>query len=240
MAETSTPFHKPDCASIRHDRIRWNLVPRLTDTRRIWKSHPPEGSSTRKSKNNPSLKLVISKTQILEDRFWRNAHWRKKQERSSSPANNTSLRLLSAERAAVVQQDFFVSSRSIRCYAGGATKGKGLWRHRPRSLMTTRNASDWSEKSFSRQAEFENCLSRKRGVIDFWDGWPLKVARNEVENASFAQRSAHRDSRIWRPELIEPAAERKRRARGRRPTFKSAYPDPHILPQCNISSNYPL
>ena len=41
----------------------------------------------------------------------------------------------------------------------------------------------------------------------------LKVARNEVENASFAQRSAHRDSRIWRPELIEPAAERKRRAR---------------------------
>ena len=40
----------------------------------------------------------------------------------------------------------------------------------------------------------------------------FKVARNEVENASFAQRSAHRDSRIWRPELIEPAAERKRRA----------------------------
>ena len=68
----------------------------------------------------------------------------------------------------------------------------------------------------------------------------LKVARNEVENASFAQRSAHCDSRIWRPELIEPAAERKRRARGRRPTFKSAYPDPQILPQCNISSNYPL
>ena len=37
----------------------------------------------------------------------------------------------------------------------------------------------------------------------------VKVARNEVENASFAQRSAHRDSRIWRPGLIEPAAERK-------------------------------
>ena len=68
----------------------------------------------------------------------------------------------------------------------------------------------------------------------------FKVARNEVKNASFAQRSAHRDSRIWRPELIEPAAERKRRARGRRPTFKSAYPDPQILPQCNISSNHPL
>ena len=73
--------------------------------------------------------------------------------------------------------------------------------------------------------------------------WPstggVKVARNEVENASFAQRSAHRDSRIWRPELIKPAAERKRRARRRRPTLKSAYPDPQILPQCNISSNYP-
>ena len=68
----------------------------------------------------------------------------------------------------------------------------------------------------------------------------VKVARNEVENASFAQRSAHRDSRIWRPELIEPAVERKRRARGWRPTFKSAYPDPQILPQCNISSNYSL
>ena len=26
----------------------------------------------------------------------------------------------------------------------------------------------------------------------------LKVARNEVKNSSFAQRSAHRDSRIWR------------------------------------------
>ena len=68
----------------------------------------------------------------------------------------------------------------------------------------------------------------------------FKVARNEVKNPSFAQRSAHRDSRIWRPELIEPAAERKLRPRGRRPTFKSAYPDPQILPQCNISFNYPL
>ena len=37
----------------------------------------------------------------------------------------------------------------------------------------------------------------------------FKVARNEVEKASFAQRSAYRDSRIWRLELIEPAAERK-------------------------------
>ena len=54
----------------------------------------------------------------------------------------------------------------------------------------------------------------------------IKVARNEVKNASFAQRSAHRDSRIWRPELIEPAAEHKRRARRRRRTFKSAYSDP--------------
>ena len=48
----------------------------------------------------------------------------------------------------------------------------------------------------------------------------LKVARNEVKNASFAQRSAHRDSRIWRPELIESAAEHKRRARRRRRTSK--------------------
>ena len=76
-------------------------------------------------------------------------------------------------------------------------------------------------------------------IFKTWVG-QVKVARNEVENASFAQRSAHRDSRIWRPELIEPAAERKRRVRWRRPAFKSAFPDPQILPQCNISSNYPL
>ena len=30
----------------------------------------------------------------------------------------------------------------------------------------------------------------------------LKVARNEVKNASFARRSAHRDSRIWRPNWL--------------------------------------
>ena len=78
-----------------------------------------------------------------------------------------------------------------------------------------------------------------RNILDLQYFALIKVARNEVENASFAQRSAHHDSRIWRPELIEPAAERKRRARRRRPTFKSAYPDPQILPQCNISSNYP-
>ena len=77
-------------------------------------------------------------------------------------------------------------------------------------------------------------------LLSAWHSAILKVARNEVENASFAQRSSHRNSRIWRPGLIEPAAECKRRARRRRPTFKSAYPDPQIFPQCNISSNYPL
>ena len=50
-------------------------------------------------------------------------------------------------------------------------------------------------------------------AFDFGVQFSFKVARNEVENTSFAQRSAHRDSRIWRPELIEPAEERKRRAR---------------------------
>ena len=97
----------------------------------------------------------------------------------------------------------------------------------PRGPMDT--ASDFE----SEDCGFESHRGR-------WHSFCFKVARNEVENASFAQRSAHRDSRIWRPELIEPAAERKRRARGRRPTFKSAFPDPRILPQCNISSNYPL
>ena len=46
-----------------------------------------------------------------------------------------------------------------------------------------------------------------------WCGERFKVALNKVKNVSFAQRSAHCDSRIWRPELIEPAAERKQHAR---------------------------
>ena len=66
-------------------------------------------------------------------------------------------------------------------------------------------------------AEFRSLCISSSGVdeltkaILFTEG--LKVARNEVENASFAQRSAHRDSRIWRPELIEPVADASTRAR---------------------------
>ena len=51
-------------------------------------------------------------------------------------------------------------------------------------------------------------IPTKREALSYMEGM-IKVARNEVKNASFAQRCAHRDSRIWRPELIEPAAERK-------------------------------
>ena len=50
----------------------------------------------------------------------------------------------------------------------------------------------------------------------------FKVARNEVENASYAQRSAHRDSRIWRRELNRPQSASDARAdddrRSNRPT----------------------
>ena len=52
---------------------------RLIDTRRIRKSHPPEGSSTRKSKKSLP-KLAKSKAQVLAGQFWRNAHWQKEQE----------------------------------------------------------------------------------------------------------------------------------------------------------------
>ena len=38
----------------------------------------------------------------------------------------------------------------------------------------------------------------------------VKAAQSEVKNGSFAQRSTHRDSSIWRSELIDSAAERKR------------------------------
>ena len=56
---------------------------------------------------------------------------------------------------------------------------------------------------------------QQNGAKNYWIAWQctFKVARNEVKNTSFAQCSAHRDSRIWRPKLIEPVPERKRRAR---------------------------
>ena len=110
------------------------------------------------------------------------------------------------------------SARRLRSAAGSINSG--------RHILESRCAERCANDAFS--TSFQATLIKVQ-----------MVARNEVQNASVAQRSAHRDSRIWRPELIEPAAERKRRARGRRPTFKSAYPDPQILPQCNISSNYP-
>ena len=100
--------------------------------------------------------------------------------------------------------------------------------------MAKRAEEKWTEDPRRGDEEKEGEKEEKRRKKENTHTHSVKVARNEVENASFAQRSAHRDSRIWRPELIEPAAERKRRARGRRPTFKSAYPDPQILPQCNI------
>ena len=50
MAETTTPFRKPAWAQMRPSRFRWNLVPRLTDTRRIRISNPLENSSSRNSK----------------------------------------------------------------------------------------------------------------------------------------------------------------------------------------------
>ena len=68
----------------------------------------------------------------------------------------------------------------------------------------------------------------------------IKVARNEVKNASFAQRSAHHDSRMWRPESIW-TGRRAQATRARTTTdVQIGLPDPQILPQCNISSNYPL
>ena len=58
----------------------------------------------------------------------------------------------------------------------------------------------------------------------------VKVARNEVKNASFAQRTAHGDSRTWHPELIDLAAERKQRARNRSLRQKLAYPHRDLAP----------
>ena len=56
-------------------------------------------------------------------------------------------------------------------------------------------------------------ICRHLGYAKMSENAPRLVEFNEVKNTSFAQRSGHHDSRIWRPELIEPAEEFKQRAR---------------------------
>ena len=135
MAETSTPFRKHARASIRLSRICWNLVPRLIDTRRIRKSHPPEGSSTRKSKKIPPLACEVQNTSsrgpILTKRTLA------ERTRSALQALQTAWTCVYCQLSEQLLRNttFFVPSRSTRCYAGGATKGKGSWRHRSRSLL---------------------------------------------------------------------------------------------------------
>ena len=120
---------------MRTGRFRWNLVPRLIDTRRFQKSTFPGESSSRKS-TNPLPNLAKSRTQVPEGRFWRNAHWRKEQEalykpwKRHAPAVNCQL-----SKPLLHNTTHLVLSRSVRCCAGGATKGSGLWRHRSRSLV---------------------------------------------------------------------------------------------------------
>ena len=84
MAETTTPFRKPAWAQMRPSRFRWNLVPRLTDTRRIRISNPLENSSSRNSKKLlPNLAKSI--TQALQGQFWRDTQRRKEQEALYKP-----------------------------------------------------------------------------------------------------------------------------------------------------------
>ena len=45
-----------------------------------------------------------------------------------------------------------------------------------------------------------DCVCRGAEALNFVEEPSEYAARNEVKNASFAQRSAHRDSRIWRPD----------------------------------------
>ena len=66
------------------------------------------------------------------------------------------------------------------------------------------------------------------------------VARNEVKNVSFAQRSAHREVKNMATG-IDWTGRRVQATRARTMMdVQLANPDPQILPQCNISSNYPL
>ena len=71
-----------------------------------------------------------------------------------------------------------------------------------KTVLNTRGTG--RAESTQRQLHVFMALLRVSRLRVSADPQVLKVARNKVENASFAQRSAHRDSRIWRPELIEP------------------------------------
>ena len=99
-----------------------------SENRILLKAPPPERPK------NPSITLRNSKYNKKADFDETHVDGESKK-RSSSPANNIILRLLSADRAAVAQLDFFVPSHSIHCHAGGATKGKDSWRHPLRSLL---------------------------------------------------------------------------------------------------------
>ena len=135
MAETTTRFRKPAWAQMCPSRFRWNLVPRLIDTRRIRISNPLKNSSSRQSKNIAAKSCEIHNTSSTRPILTR--HTATERAISALQALQTTWSCahyqLSEPRSRNATQ--LVPSHCIRCYPGGATKGKGSWRHRPRSLL---------------------------------------------------------------------------------------------------------
>ena len=135
MAEITTPFRKLAGAQKRPSRFRWNLVPRLIDTRRIRISNPLKNSSSRKSKKNAAKSCEIHNTSSTRPILTR--HTAEERARSALQALQTTWSCAHYQLSEPLSRNAtqLVPSQCIRCYPGGATKGNGSWRHRPRSLI---------------------------------------------------------------------------------------------------------
>ena len=112
----------------------WNLVPRLIDTRRIRKSKFPKVSSIRKATKSASKSRQIHKSASARSILTKRTLVERARRALQALQTTWSCVFCQLSEALLCNTTFFVPSRSVRCYAGGATKGSGPWRH-PRSLF---------------------------------------------------------------------------------------------------------
>ena len=108
---------------MRPSRFRWNLIPRLIDTRRIRISNPLKNSSSRKSKKIAAKSCEIHNTSSTRPILTRHTATERARSALQAPANDMILRPLSAERAAVAHRNSTgaVAMYTLlprRCYKG--------------------------------------------------------------------------------------------------------------------------
>ena len=146
IAETSTPFRKLAGAQKRPSRFRWNLLPRLIDTCRIRISNPLKNSSAKKAKKIAPYSCEIHSTSSTRPILTKRTT--AERARSAFQALQTTWSCGNDQLSGPLSRNTtqLVPSQCIRCYPGGATKGKGSWRHRPRSLgITEWTSEDWRD-----------------------------------------------------------------------------------------------